>query len=224
MSFLRQISKRLLTACLPRQRLLTRGPSSALGERPRLALTFDDGPHPVHTVRLLEILRATQVCATFFVVGKSVEQHPDLVRRIVDEGHELGNHTWSHSEPSQTGARQFLDEVARTDSLLRELTGSTPTAMRPPKGELNWAKMTGLWRQGKTIALWSADPRDYGMQSVEEMTAWSSAYVPSDGDILLFHDNHPWAAGAIETMFRRGIFEKYQAVTLSALAGRSLPG
>ncbi|MEI8381234.1 MAG: polysaccharide deacetylase family protein [Planctomycetota bacterium] len=220
MSFLRQFSKRLLTACLPPQRLLTRGGRSAAHERPRLALTFDDGPHPIHTPQLLDVLRSTHVCATFFVVGKDAEQHPDLIRRIVKEGHELGNHTWSHSEPSQTSPQHFLEETRRTDSLLQELTGTIPTAMRPPKGELNWTKLTRLWRQQKTVALWSADPRDYKMTSFEEMRAWSSMFLPADGDVLLFHDNHPWAATAIETMFRRGLFEKYQPVTVSVLTRR----
>ena len=220
MSFLRQISKRLLTSLLPPERLLTRGGRTATHERPRLALTFDDGPHPIHTPQLLDVLQAAHVCATFFVVGKDAQQHPDLIRRIVQEGHELGNHTWSHSEPSQTSPQQFLDETQRTDSLLYELTGMTPTAMRPPKGELNWKKLTGLWRQQKTVALWSADPRDYRMTSAEEMTAWSSAFVPTDGEVLLFHDNHPWAATAIQTLFKRGLFEKYQPVTVSVLTGR----
>ena len=92
--------------------------------------------------------------------------------------------------------------------------------MRPPKGELNWKKLTGLWRQQKTVALWSADPRDYRMTSAEEMTSWSSAFVPTDGEVLLFHDNHPWAATAIQTLFKRGLFEKYQPVTVSVLTGR----
>ena len=223
MSLLRQITKRILTACVPPRRLLTRGPRSAGREMPRLALTFDDGPHPIHTARLLDVLSAGRLCATFFVVGNAAARYPELIRRIMDEGHELGNHTWSHGEPSQTTRQQFLDEVQQTDDLLQSLTGTVPTAMRPPKGELNWSKLQGLWRREKTVALWSVDPRDYRMHDAAEMMAWSAQFAPRDGDVLLFHDNHPWAASAIESLFDRGLFDQYQSVTISTMTGRHQP-
>ena len=153
MNLLRQSVKRLLTSCVPSRWLLTRGPRQAAAKPPRIALTFDDGPHPEHTGKLLDILQANQLQATFFVVGKNAEQAPGLVQRIVDEGHELGNHTWSHSEPSQTSPSLFLEEIQRTDELLATLTGVVPQTVRPPKGELNLAKLRGLWKQGKNVAL-----------------------------------------------------------------------
>ena len=220
MNFLRQATKRVLTACLPPQWLLTRGPRHASNERPRLALTFDDGPHPVYTARLLDVLRTAGLSATFFVVGRNAAQHPKLIERMADEGHELANHTWSHGEPAQTSPRQFLDEVQQTDDLLRNLTGTVSRAMRPPKGNLNWTKLSGLWRQGKTVALWNVDPRDYCMNNAGEMAVWTAQYAPRDGDVLLFHDNHPWAVGAIESMLHRGVFNRCQAVAISTMTRR----
>jgi peptidoglycan/xylan/chitin deacetylase (PgdA/CDA1 family) len=229
MNILRQAAKRFLTACVPARWLLTRGPRRmpsgphappgryVAAGRPRLALTFDDGPHPEYTAKLLDTLRDAGLHATFFVVGRDAARSPDLIRRIAGEGHELGNHTWSHGEPARTSPRQFLDEVRRTDELLLSLTGSIPQTMRPPKGELNWSKLLGLWRQAKTVALWNVDPRDYRMTEPGDMIAWAAHYEPRDGDVLLFHDNHPWGVGAVESMRHRGLFDRFEAVTVSAM-------
>lgn len=219
----RQVVKQVLSACVPPQWLLTRGPQRSLAERPRLALTFDDGPHPEHTEKLLDLLQKYDLRATFFVVGQQAVQYPKLVRRIVNEGHELANHTWSHSEPSQTTPIAFVSEIVRTDSLLLDLTGTIPRAVRPPKGELNLSKLCGLWRQQKMVALWNIDPRDYRMTSVDDAAQWAAAYQPQDGDVLLFHDNHPWAAAAIEQLASRGVFNQHQAVTVSTLVGLPAP-
>ena len=175
------------------------------------------------TLRLLDLLDAADVRATFFVVGKNAEQAPGLVQRIVDEGHELGNHTWSHSEPSQTSPSLFLEEIQRTDELLATLTGVVPQTVRPPKGELNLAKLRGLWKQGKNVALWNVDPRDYRMISEAEVSAWVSTYDPQDGDVLLFHDNHPWASQIIIQLANRGIFDRFETVSVSTLAGITPP-
>lgn len=215
----RQVAKQILTACVPPQWLLTRGPQRSLAERPRLALTFDDGPHSEHTEQILNVLQAHNLRATFFVVGQAAVQHPHVIRRIVDDGHELGNHTWSHSEPSQTRPAAFLAEVMRTDAMLLDLSGTVPRAVRPPKGELNISKLRGLWRQQKTVALWNIDPRDYRMTSVDAAEQWAAGYEPQDGDVLLFHDNHPWAGSAIERLVSQGVFEQYQTVTVSTLLG-----
>jgi peptidoglycan/xylan/chitin deacetylase (PgdA/CDA1 family) len=166
---------------------------------------------------MLDLLQAHDLQATFFVVGQQAVQHPKLIRRIIDDGHELGNHTWSHSEPSQTRPTAFLAEILRTDSLLLDLTGIVPRAVRPPKGELNISKLRGLWRQQKTVALWNVDPRDYRMSSADEAARWAAGYEPQDGDVLLFHDNHSWAGSAIEQLASQGVFERYQTVTVSTL-------
>lgn len=221
MSLLRQLTKTILTTCVSRRRLLTRGPRARGSVAPQIALTFDDGPHPEYTPRLLDVLAERQLTATFFVIGELAERQPDLIRRIAVDGHELGNHTWTHSEPSRTSPRQFLDEVRRTDELLIELTGSPSRTMRPPKGELNWHKLTGLWQRGLNVALWNVDPRDYRMTSADDMTAWCATYEPHAGDILLMHDNHPWAITAVATLAARGVFQQFETTTVSNWTGAS---
>ena len=219
MSLLRQLTRTILTTCVSRRRLLTRGPRTRGSAAPQIALTFDDGPHPEYTPRLLDVLAERQLTATFFVIGELAKRQPDLIRRIAAEGHELGNHTWTHSEPARTSPRQFLDEVRRTDELLIELTGEASRTMRPPKGELNWHKLTGLWQRGLNVALWNVDPRDYRMTSADDMTAWCETYKPHAGDILLMHDNHPWAITAVATLAAGGVFQQFETTTVSNWAG-----
>ncbi|MFO1020271.1 MAG: polysaccharide deacetylase family protein [Planctomycetales bacterium] len=173
-----------------------------------VALTFDDGPHPEYTPRLLDELAEHDIRATFFVVGNRAEQHPDLIRRIVAEGHELGHHSWTHSEPNQTSAGQLLDEVRWSIALLEDLTGKPSSLFRPPKGQLTWRKMRRLWELKQTIVLWNVDPRDYAMTDAGQIRAWGESYAPRAGDILLFHDNHPHCIEAVRLLARKPEFQR----------------
>lgn len=199
MSQLRQLLKSTFAAALPKSLLLTHGPRSTSGSI-EIALTFDDGPHPEHTPRLLDALADVGARGTFFVVGERAEQHPDLIRRIVGEGHELGNHTWTHSEPSVTSTARFLDEVAQTRRLIQDLTGRDCRLTRPPKGSLTVGKALGLWRQQQTVALWNIDPKDFVMPNQPAMSQWLDGYRPKNGDIVLLHDNHSRAVVAVEQL------------------------
>lgn len=218
MNPLRQAIRFGLATALPRHRLLVLGPrrgSAPAAARegqatpagivlPEIALTFDDGPHPEHTPRVLDALAAYGLRGTFFVIGAQAEQHPGLIRRIVLEGHTLGNHTWTHSEPAQTSASLFLEEIHRTGQLLEDLTGRPCRLVRPPKGKVTARKLLGLWRKQQTVALWNVDPRDYRMQAASEVTRWLDRQAWSQGDVLLLHDNRPWAAMAAAQIGRRG--------------------
>lgn len=219
MSALRQRLKSALTAILPQSWLLTHGPRTSASGQTEIALTFDDGPHPEHTPRLLDVMAASGVTGTFFVIGERAERHPELIRRIADEGHEIGNHTWTHSEPSQTPAARFLAEVARTRRLIGDLTGRDCRLMRPPKGALSVGKALGLWRQRQTIALWNSDPKDFAMTSETELAHWLHEYRPQSGDIVLLHDNHPHATHAVECL----TCNELRFVTLSEWLGREIP-
>lgn len=214
MGILRQFLRTALTACLPPDRLLVRGPRRRVG-RPKLALTFDDGPHPEYTPELLDRLDQLQLRATFFVIGNRAAQHHDLIRRIAAAGHELANHTYTHSEPAQTATSRFLDEVRRTDELLLSITGQCSRTVRPPKGELTLSKLRGLWQLQKTVALWNVDPKDFHMRNSAEMSQWCDAYLPQDGDIVLFHDNQPYAISALNRLAARGVFDTFDTITIN---------
>ncbi len=209
MNIVRQTIRTAMAAALPMRMFLVDGRnrnshSDTLPAVSRsIALTFDDGPHPRETPRLLDVMAEHGVHGTFFVVGRQAEQYPQLVRRIHDEGHALGNHTYSHSAPSWTTAAQFIAEVQRTRAILQEITGEQCDLVRPPLGKLTFSKITRLWQQRQTIVLWNVDPRDYAMQSVEQLQGWCSDYQPNEGDVVLLHDNHPYAYEAVRILTGR---------------------
>ncbi|QDT27922.1 Peptidoglycan-N-acetylmuramic acid deacetylase PdaC [Gimesia panareensis] len=212
MNQLRQLIKHSLTAVIPRRLFLVQGaprlqvptPSLAAHSDPRtqipIALTFDDGPHPEFTPRLLDVLKHYQQQATFFVIGSQALQYPEIIQRMIREGHEVGNHTLTHSEPALTSAKQFLEEISQTDQILHEITGCIPRLVRPPKGKLSLGKMLGLWRRRKTIVLWDTDPRDYQMTDTAQINQWCEGYQPAAGNFCLMHDNHPYAIEAVRQL------------------------
>lgn len=161
-----------------------------------ISLTFDDGPHPEFTPQLLDNLASSDIRGTFFIVGEKAQQHPDIVKRIAAEGHEIGNHTWTHSEPRETSTGTFHEEVARTNELIFDLTGQACRLTRPPKGELSPGKILSLLQLRQTIVLWNCDTKDYRMETWADMEAWCQTFVPAHGDIVLMHDNHSFAATA----------------------------
>lgn len=160
-----------------------------------VALTFDDGPSGVNTPALLDGLRQRGVHATFFLVGSMVEDNPELAVRLVQEGHQVGIHTYDHDSPS--GLRglsdaQFDAQVGVTQRMLTALTGQTEFALRPPYGFLD----EGVQRQAPgPIILWSVDPEDWKYRNTETVTAHILSHV-QDGDIVLLHDIFPTSVEA----------------------------
>jgi peptidoglycan/xylan/chitin deacetylase (PgdA/CDA1 family) len=189
----RQFMRRFMAAVLPRNWLLVNGPK----ESRSVCLTFDDGPDGDYTPQVLDVLRDFQVPATFFVVGRQVERYPNLVRRIVDEGHAIGHHTFYHGEPKSTSPRQVLDEVRRTQILLQQIAGKTTRFFRPPYGKVTGLKLLALWKAGQTVVLWNVDPKDYACQSPQELIAWFQDHSISSGDVILLHDRLPIAGSVI---------------------------
>lgn len=190
---IKQIIRAGMAATLPRRLFMVSGPAGA----PDVCLTFDDGPHPVHTPALLDVLAAAGVKATFFMIGQEVEKHPQVVRRVAAEGHAIGGHSFTHSNPSTTPARQLAEEVERTRRLLEQTIGEDVRLFRPPHGKLTAAKARRLWRAGQSIVLWNVDPKDFACRSSGELAAKLDARRLSGGDVVLLHDNLPVAAEAL---------------------------
>jgi peptidoglycan-N-acetylglucosamine deacetylase len=186
----------MLAAVLPRRRFVTHGPTAG----DEVALTFDDGPHPDLTPRLLDLLATLQLPATFFVIGQRAERHPALIQRMVAEGHTVGHHSWTHSEPSRTSAATLLAEVHRSQLLLASLGVTACNRFRPPRGELTTAKLTWLLAAGQRVVLWSNDPRDYAMTDPTALVNWARRAAIGAGDIVLLHDVHPHCLTALEPL------------------------
>jgi peptidoglycan/xylan/chitin deacetylase (PgdA/CDA1 family) len=131
-----------------------RGPRGS----PRVALTFDDGPDPEWTPRLLDALGAAGVRGTFFLIGERAARAPGLVRRMVREGHEVGNHSWSHRSLWLCGSRATAEQIRRAHDRLADLTGAAPRHFRPPWGMVNAAMFPVLRRLGERCVFWSIQP------------------------------------------------------------------
>lgn len=190
---IRQVARAALAATLPRKLFMVRGPRKSN----RICLTFDDGPYPEQTPRLLDVLKQHRVPATFFVVGRQAERHPDIIRRIADEGHELGHHTFDHRKPETVSAAQLMREIERTTELLERLTGNRSRLFRPPWGKLSLAKLLHLWRAGQSVVLWNVDPKDCSGASTAEILSWFQAHRIRRGDIVLMHDDMPHGAAIV---------------------------
>lgn len=156
------------------------------GESFEVALTFDDGPHPVYTPLILDILKEAGVKATFFVIGENVRQYPDLVKRMIAEGHTVGNHTYSHGRVSTQEEGCFKEDVAQNSALLRALCVKE-RFFRPPGGECDQK----VWRMAEEmdydIILWTVDTEDWKAPSSEQIVS-SVLQRVKGGDIVLFHD------------------------------------
>lgn len=155
----------------------------AAGDR-AIALTFDDGPSP-YTVQILDILRHYDILGTFFVLGQVISSHPEVLQRIVAEGHLLGNHTWSHPYIVNSEAEAYR-EIERTAELIYDYTRVRTQLFRPPGGYLNNALTPYSARQNHTITMWSVDSSDYFLTQSEILNQVLAEIHP--GAIVLLHD------------------------------------
>lgn len=186
---IRQAIRRGLSTVLPRRVFLTQGSRRSAN----LCLTFDDGPHPELTPRLLDLLAEYSVRATFFVIGREAEKHPSVVRRMIEEGHSVGNHTYSHPTRASLSNLDAANEVHRGAEVIGSIVGKPIRLFRPPGGKLTARDLWRLWRQGQTTVLWNVDPKDYNKQSADEVESYFQERQFRGGDLILFHDNHPHA-------------------------------
>jgi len=153
-----------------------------------VALTFDDGPHPDGTPAILDALEQAQCKATFFVIGAHAHRWPALVRRIVEAGHIVGNHSFSHSHFASCGhAGWWRDQIARTDRAVFDASGVTPTYFRPPLGLRPPPTMIAARQMGKTVVTWSRRAVD-GVNTTSERIVGRLVPGARGGDIFLLHD------------------------------------
>ena len=150
-------------------------------------LTFDDGPDARWTPRILDILAQANVCATFFVVGRFALEQVALVRRVAANGHELGNHTWSHRHPWTVLASTAREEVRDGAAAIADLIGRAPKFFRPPHGRLRRCMIEEAERGGQTLVLWNRSAVDWGPLGSARRIAHRLSAAQA-GDIVLMHD------------------------------------
>jgi peptidoglycan/xylan/chitin deacetylase (PgdA/CDA1 family) len=184
---------------------------------PYIAMTFDDGPNAATTPRLLKMLKERDIKATFFLVGQCVAAEPDVARMVVAAGHEIANHSWSHPQLTKMKEESVRDQLQRTNDVIKQETGITPTLMRPPYGaftiaQRNWAHATWNYQ----CILWDVDSLDWKHHN----PAKTQSIILSEtrpGSIILCHDIHKTTVDAMPATLDALIAKGFKFVTVSEL-------
>lgn len=193
-----------------------------------IAFTFDDGPDPEETTQILDLLKQYDAKATFFVVGKQVEKHPELVRREVAEGHELGNHTYDHAYFNRgSSAETIASQLLRTQEAIFKATGKKSYLFRPPGGYYSDRMIETCKKNGYLVVMWSwhQDTWDWNRPGVKKIVNKVLGNA-RNGDIVLMHDHVEGRSQTVDALKeilpelkKRG----YRFVTVSELAQYNIP-
>ncbi len=182
-----------------------------------VALTFDDGPHKIWTEKLLDLLQREKVKATFFVVGEMVEKNPALALAIVHQGHEIGNHSFSHVTLSNLSKFEMEVEWRSTNEVIQRSTGVWPKVCRPPGGRYNDDVIDAAHRSGMTTVLWTDDPGDYENMSVPKLISRTMPKIRNGANILL-HSGIKSTLEMLPMLIKTLRDEGYKFVTSTELA------
>ena len=190
---------------------------------PYIAMTFDDGPSAALTPKLLDLLAARHIKATFFVIGENVAEHPEIVARAAREGHEIASHSWSHPNFGKMSQESVRSQLQRTDDAIKSAIGKSPTLLRPPYGSITEREKRWIHDEfGYDIILWDVDPLDWkrpGPAVVRNRILKETR----PGSIVLSHDIHPGTIEAMPSTFDELEAKGFKFVTVSELLGMATP-
>ena len=186
----------------------------------QIALTFDDGPHPSQTQRILDILDRYGVKATFFMIGVNVENYPDAAKAVVARGHEVGNHTYSHSHLNRLGMGMLTSELEKCEHVLEDMCDCHTHLFRPPEGYLSDGVFECAEQGEYSLILWSIDTRDWEIKDSQHIVETVLNNVKA-GDIILMHDYvaKSKTPEALEILLPKLLALGYEPVTVSQLLG-----
>lgn len=195
----RRLLRSRLLGLVPRDHLVHRLPGAVADS---VALTFDDGPHPDATPRILDLLAEYNASATFFVVGENALQFPELLRRMVAERHTVGNHTHRHVRVSRLAGPEVQAELSDASTAIRTACmEAAANLFRPPYGSIRAVQAWSLVRRGWKVVLWSMDPRDYDSGGPARVKAVGD--TACGGDIILLHDYCHADTAALRVLLER---------------------
>ena len=192
-------------------------------DEPYIAMTFDDGPHGTLTPKLLDLLAARHIKATFFVLGECVEQHPEVLQRAAREGHEIANHSWSHPQLNKMSDEAVRSQLRRTDEAIKAVTGKRPTLFRPPYGAITARQKKWIHDEfGYQTILWDVDPLDW-KEPGPTTVANRILKETRAGSIVLSHDIHRGTIEAMPSTLEQLQAKHFKFVTVSELLGLATP-
>jgi peptidoglycan/xylan/chitin deacetylase (PgdA/CDA1 family) len=186
---------------------------SATADVKKIAITFDDGPHPKYTEELLDGLKERGIHATFFVTGENAELHPDIIKRMDEEGHLIGNHTYSHIQLTKNNREEFKNELIKTNEIIEEITGKEVLFVRPPYGSWDKSFESEL---NMFPVLWDIDPRDWCSNNAE-CVAESVIQKADENEIILLHDYYGTSVTAALSIVDELSEEGYVFVTVDEI-------
>ncbi len=191
-----------------------------------VALTFDDGPNPEATPQILEALRRYNAHATFFVLGSKLESYPLLAKQMAQDGHEIGNHSYEHTDFNQLSHDEMVEDIVKTNHTIYDLSGKTCTWLRPPGGYLSIDLVEQIAPSlNMKIGYWSyiQDSKDWQTgRSAQQIADYILQHI-APGQIILLHDgcsNSPQTAQAVEIILRALDQEGYEFLSLSEMEAR----
>jgi peptidoglycan/xylan/chitin deacetylase (PgdA/CDA1 family) len=197
--------------------------SSVHVDGPFIAMTFDDGPHATLTPRLLDLLAARHIKATFFVVGQNAAEYPEILKRAAREGHEIANHSWSHPNLGKMSDEAVRRELQKTEDAIASATGLRPTLMRPPYGSITARQKRWIHGDlGYRIILWDVDPLDWKRPGPAAVCNRIMKETRA-GSIVLSHDIHPGTIDAMPATFEQLQAKGFKFVTVSELLAMATP-
>ena len=224
----------VLAAIASGQNTAAAGPTAGVAEKitftdvnvegPFIAMTFDDGPHATDTAKLLDMAAKRHIKLTFFVLGQCVQQNPAVLQREVAEGHEIGNHSWSHPNLAKLSDQAVFNQLQRTEDIIFKTAGVKPNLMRPPYGELT--KRQRIWvnhKFGYKVILWDVDPLDWKRPGPDVVVRRIIA-ATRPGSIILSHDIHPPTIEAMPQVFDALLAKGFKFVTVSELLAMNKGG
>ncbi len=194
--------------------VITNPPPKADSTNKKVALTFDDGPHPTITMEILDLLDKYDAKATFFLVGNRVEEYADVVIDTVERGHEIGNHTWSHAKLTNISPKQVLDQLKQTNIAIKNVTGQYPTVFRPPYGAKNQEVISLI---NLPVVMWTIDTLDWKYRDASKLLPSVKESMHNNA-IILMHDIHQSTADGLESVLKYLKEQGYEFVTVSELS------
>ena len=189
------------------------GKAYAESNQKKIALTFDDGPHPYYTGQLLKGLREREVKVTFFITGQNVEKYPEIVKEMYGDGHLIGNHTYYHTQLTSRNAEDFKKELIMTNEAIKSVTGEETIFVRPPYGSWNKKFEEEL---NMFPVLWTVDPLDWCSDDVSCIVRSVTTKV-EENDIVLMHDQYKTTVTAALKIVDELKAQGYEFVTVDEL-------
>ena len=182
-------------------------------KRKKIAITFEDGPHPLYTPLILDTLKSRSQKATFYVIGSRASDYDDLILRMSEENHLIGNHSWSHPQLTRVSESDLQDQIVMTQDVITQITGKVPTTYRPPYGIYN---IDVIYSANMPTILWSIDPMDLKYKDAEFISNYVLDHA-FDGAIVMLHDTNPYTTQALSGIIDGLVNNGYDLVTVEEI-------